>query len=103
MEIRMKAEQVWPTGSFERAREIIMQDDSIPVEEKEGLFKLVRILIEIADLSPDLPADADKTQVVTQELISKHALVALVKQQADELDALLRLSLNLTSSLDLQT
>jgi len=40
---------------------------------------------------------------VTQEIISKHSLMLLVKKQADELDALKSLSLNLTSSLDLQT
>ncbi len=34
---------------------------------------------------------------------ASHALLTLLKQQADELDALKKLSLNLTSSLDLQT
>ena len=40
---------------------------------------------------------------LTQEIISKHSLLTLVKQQADELNSLRNLSLNLTSSLDLQT
>lgn len=45
----------------------------------------------------------NQIKTFTQEIISKHALLTLVKQQADELDALKSLSLNLTSSLDLQT
>jgi diguanylate cyclase (GGDEF)-like protein len=41
--------------------------------------------------------------MVTDEIVSKHTLMAMVKQQADELNALKNLSLNLTSSLDLPT
>ena len=37
------------------------------------------------------------------KISTRHALLSLLKQQADELDALKKLSLNLTSSLDLQT
>lgn len=90
-------------GVFQRAWDILNQDVSIPKEEKEGIFKLIQALVEAAE---SFPAPADKDQQVrtfTQEIISKHSLMALVKQQANELDALRNISLNLTSSLDLQT
>jgi len=77
---------------------------SIPTDEKEGILKLIQALIEATE-NP-IVSDQNHNQNVktyTQEIISKHSLMALVKQQADELDALKRLSLNLTSSLDLQT
>ncbi len=38
---------------------------------------------------------------ISDQLISNHALLSLLKQQTDELDALKKLSINLTSSLDL--
>jgi diguanylate cyclase (GGDEF)-like protein len=87
---------------FRRVWEIIEQDTSIAADEKEGLLKLTQALIEAAEASPGLQADLS-ADGAAQELISKHSLVALVKQQADELDALKSISLNLTSSLDLQT
>lgn len=86
---------------FRRAWEIIEQETSISVEEKGELLKLIRALIEASETTPDT-ADVSAEQT-TQEIISKHSLIALVKQQADELDALKSISLNLTSSLDLQT
>jgi diguanylate cyclase (GGDEF)-like protein len=84
---------------FNRAWKIIEQDSSIPPENKAGILKMIEALMKAADIPP---AD-DQTQAVTREIISKHALLMLVKQQADELETLKNLSLNLTSSLDLQT
>ncbi|HMU91786.1 MAG TPA: sensor domain-containing diguanylate cyclase [Anaerolineales bacterium] len=89
---------------FHHAREIIKQDESIPEEEKEGIFKLIRVLVEVADLAPSkLPNQEESPTAFTQEIISRHALMAAVKQQIDELESLKKLSLNVTSSLDLQT
>ena len=89
---------------FHRAREIIKQDDSIAEEEKEGIFKLIQVLVEVADLGPSKQGkDESSSTAFTQEIISRHALMAAVKQQIDELDSLKKLSLNVTSSLDLQT
>ena len=89
---------------FHHAREIIKQDESIPEEEKEGIFKLIRVLVEVADLAPSkLPNQEESPTAFTQEIISCHALMAAVKQQIDELESLKKLSLNVTSSLDLQT
>lgn len=43
----------------------------------------------------------EESKSITQEVVSKHSLMATVKHQADELDALQRISINLTSSLEL--
>jgi diguanylate cyclase (GGDEF)-like protein len=88
---------------FLRAREIIMQDNSIPPEDKEGILKLIQVLAEAAAVSPQPRKKGDQIKTFTQAIVSKHSLMTLVKQQAEELDALKNLSLNLTSSLDLQT
>ncbi len=102
-ETKMNADQARRTEFFERAREIILQDTSIPIEEKEGVFKLIQVLIEAAAASPQPSISEDQVSSGTEDLISKHSLMMLLKQQADELDTLRKLSLNLTSSLDLQT
>jgi diguanylate cyclase (GGDEF)-like protein len=85
-------------GVFRKAWEIIEEDTSIAPEEKEGILRLIRVLVDAAE-SPPHPSQSE----ATQEIASRHSLTSLVKQQADELDALKRISLNLTSSLDLQT
>lgn len=89
-------------GTFQRAWEIIEKDDTIPLEDREGILKLIQVLIEAGESSSFQKKD-DGVKNFTQEVISRHSLISLVKQQADELDALRRIGLNLTSSLDLQT
>ncbi len=88
---------------FHGTREIIKQDASIPPEEKEGILKLIQMLIEVAEASPYPQNKNNLIKIFTQEIIYKHSLMILVKQQADELDALKSIDMNLTSSLDLQT
>jgi diguanylate cyclase (GGDEF)-like protein len=90
-------------GIFRHAWEIINKDTSIPIEEKESILKLIKVLVEVSEssLSPREKDPADK--LVTHEIVSRHSLLTLVKQQADELNSLKNLGLNLTSSLDLQT
>jgi diguanylate cyclase (GGDEF)-like protein len=99
----MKIENHDRAGIFQRASEIIEKDDTIPASEKEGILKLIQALMEAAESVPSPRKQDDRVKTFTQEVISKHSLMTMVKQQADELDALKRLSLNLTSSLDLQT
>jgi diguanylate cyclase (GGDEF)-like protein len=99
----MKSEREDRDGVFRRAWEIVNNDSLMPSDEKKGILRLIEVLIEAAESSP-FPREAiSQVKTFTQEAISKHSLMTLVKQQADELDALKRLSLNLTSSLDLQT
>jgi diguanylate cyclase (GGDEF)-like protein len=88
---------------FHHAWEIINKDDSIPPEEKKGIMKLIQVLVEVAEASPRRGEGDSEDKLYTQDVVSKHSLMTLVKQQADELNSLRSLSLNLTSSLDLQT
>ncbi len=99
----MKIENNDRTQIFLQAWEIIEKDPTIPTEEKAGILKLIQALTEAAESTPSARKQDDQAKTLTREIISKHSLLTLVKQQADELDALKRLGLNLTSSLDLQT
>jgi diguanylate cyclase (GGDEF)-like protein len=86
-----------------QARRIVLEDGRLSQTERQELLKLINTLSEASQpLSTIAP---DKIQSLTQAdgFSASHALLALLKQQADELDALKKLSLNLTSSLDLQT
>ena len=93
-----------PGTVYSRAWEIISQDNTIPPDEKKAILKLIQVLIEAAErsTSSDPATQGDGITTITQEVVSKHSLMSTVKHQADELDALKRISLNLTSNLDLQ-
>jgi diguanylate cyclase (GGDEF)-like protein len=73
------------------------QGDSL--NDRETLISLIDILT--AALERYSPNDISNTQGIARELISHWALLSILKQQTDELDALKKLSINLTSSLDL--
>ena len=73
------------------------QDSAAP--DRETLLKLIDILTTAFERYS--PNDISNTQGLARELINNRALLAMLKQQADELDALKKLSINLTSSLDL--
>ncbi len=99
----MKSKEQERARTFLHAREIIEKDASIPIEEKEGVLKLIQVLIDAAESMPSMKEQDATVKSLTQEIVSKHSLLALVKQQADELDALKRLGVNIASSLDQQT
>src|SRR4026207_1709137 len=69
------------------------------VHDRETLIGLLDILT--AALERYSPNDIQNTQGIARELIDNRALLSMLKQQTDELDALKELSINLTSSLDL--
>lgn len=97
----MSGDQLKPGTVFSRAWEVVSRDDTIPPEEKKAVLKLIQVLIEARERFPE-KTGGDPTKPITEEVISKHSLISTVKHQADELDALKRISLNLTSNLDLQ-
>ena len=80
------------------ARNILEQEGG-SLSEKETLIKLLDILT--ASVEKVSPEDNQRIQTVARELIDHQALLAILKQQTDELDALKELSIHLTSSLDL--
>ncbi len=78
---------------------IILEQEGGSHTEKESLIKLLDILTASAEkISPE---DQTRIQTIARELIDHQALLAILKQQTDELDALKKLSIHLTSSLDL--
>lgn len=86
---------------FSRAWDIISNDNALPPDEKKAILKLIQVLLEAREQSDKRVGDSEEKSI-TQEIISRHSLMATVKHQADELDALKRISLNLTSNLELQ-
>jgi diguanylate cyclase (GGDEF)-like protein len=80
------------------ARNILESEGGSQVE-RETLLKLLDILT--ASIEKLFPEDNESIQIVARELFNNRALLATLKQQTDELDALKKLSINLTSSLDL--
>ncbi len=80
------------------AREALEKEGGASVE-REQLLKLLEILTTALEkYSPD---ETDSTELLARGLIDNRALLAMLKQQTDELDALRELSIHLTSSLDL--
>jgi len=80
------------------ARLILEKENDSP-NDRDSVVKLLDILIlalEKGSLNTE-----EASQNVARQLIDNNALLALLKQQTDELDALKKLSINLTSSLDL--
>jgi diguanylate cyclase (GGDEF)-like protein len=80
-----------------------LDQENLTESEKDVLLNLLDILI--LSLEKYVPAEnlAGESRVLAEKLISSQALLTLAAQQADELDALKILSLNLTASLDLPT
>jgi diguanylate cyclase (GGDEF)-like protein len=76
----------------------MLDESNIPPDEKDGLVRLIGILeISIEKHSEVREGEAS----LARALIDNQALLAMLKQQSEELDALKKLSINLTSSLDL--
>ena len=77
----------------------ILEEEGGSQSEKESVLKLLDILT--ASFEKLFPEENESIQIVARELINNRSLLAMLKQQTDELDALKKLSINLTSSLDL--
>ncbi len=77
----------------------ILEQESGSQSEREAVVKLLDILT--ASLEKLSPGSTDSIEIVARELINNQSLLAMLKQQTDELDTLKKLSINLTSSLDL--
>ena len=85
-----------------QARESLAQED-LTDSEKDILISLLDILILSLEKYVSPENLAGESRILAEKLISSQALLSLATQQADELDALKILSLNLTASLDLPT
>jgi diguanylate cyclase (GGDEF)-like protein len=76
-----------------------MEEQGGPADEREYLLKLLDILS--ASIEKFSPEYTESTERLVQGLFDNRALLAMLKQQTAELDALKKLSIDLTSSLDL--
>jgi diguanylate cyclase (GGDEF)-like protein len=77
----------------------ILEAEGGSQSDKESVIKLLDILA--ASFEKLSPEETESIQMVARGLIDNRSLLATLKQQTDELDALKKLSINLTSSLDL--
>ena len=86
-----------------QARELLADLPHLSPVQSEDLLKLLNVLTEAIERNAG-PEEAERqARPLAESLVQNRNLVFTLKQQADELDALKKLSLNLTSSLDLQT
>lgn len=81
----------------------LLEQGNISNSEKEELLKILDVLVLTLKKYSSPEEWENEARTLAENLVSSHALLALAKQQADELDALKKLSLNLTSNLDLPT
>ena len=77
----------------------ILDEQDISSSDRDTLIRLLDILSAALEKQPF--NDLGSLHDLSDQLISNHALLSQLKQQTDELDALKKLSINLTSSLDL--
>lgn len=81
----------------------LLENSEIAPNCHEDLLALLNILIAAIEKA-DVAEDKDELPLsLASSLVSSQALLALLKQQTAELDAIRKLSLNLTSSLDMST
>ena len=88
---------------LDQARRLLGEGDHLPSSESQEVLKLLNVLVEAIERNVDSGEAVKQAGRLTTDLIKNRTLVFTLKQQADELDALKKLSLNLTSSLDIQT
>lgn len=87
------------TGVLREARHRLEHND-IPVDAQEHLLELLNLSMTIMD--DTMIQDETFSMHLVDVLADKVNLLMLIRRQAAELDALKRITLNLTSSLDLQ-
>ncbi len=82
------------------AQKSLTNAKDLTLEERENLLKLLRLLTEAAE---KYYGNDSQLRKLAGDLISNRSLLLLLQQHTDELDMLKKLSLNLTSSLNLPT
>jgi diguanylate cyclase (GGDEF)-like protein len=88
---------------LDRARLMLTEDRHLSPAESEDILKLLNVLIEAVEQKVDAKESTEQVRMLAANLIQNQALMLILRQQVDELDALKKLSLSLTSSLDLPT
>ncbi len=78
-----------------------LEQGDLPPAEREKLLNLLNILIVSLEKYTSPETWQTEARSLAQQIVSSQALLTMLEQQAVELDALKKFSLNLTSSLDL--
>jgi len=81
----------------------ILEEGDLTASDREDLLKLTGVLIVALEKFTSPEEWLRESRSLASEIVSSQAIITMLKHQADELDALKKLSLNLTSSLDLPT
>ena len=77
-----------------------LQDGQLSREQRESILQMLNLMVEMADR--DGEGAPDSTAKLLVNATHHYNLLAIIQQQAAELDALKRITLNLTSNLQLQ-
>jgi diguanylate cyclase (GGDEF)-like protein len=77
----------------------LLEEQDVLEPDRNTLVKLLDILATAVE--KHLPNELESIKSLADQLIDHQALLTLLKQQTDELDTLKKLSIHLTSSLDL--
>ena len=85
------------------ARRLLMEYNEYSSDTTGEKLKLLNALIDAAERKADPQETVEWSRLLAADLLQNQALLTTIKEQSDELDALKKLSLNLTSSLNLQT
>ncbi len=85
---------------LKEAQRLLAEAEDLNPEERERLLRLLHLLI---DATEKYYRSDSQLRKLTGDLISNSSLLMMLQQHSDELDTLKKLSLNLTSSLNLPT
>ena len=77
-----------------------LQDSRLSKEQRESLLQMLDLMVEMADRDGGGPNDS--TAKLLANATHHYNLLGIIQQQVAELDALKRITLNLTSNLELQ-
>ncbi len=80
-----------------------LEKGGIEPNDREEMIALLGILISTIEKAGEGEDGGELSLSLASSLVSSQALLSLLKQQSAELDALRKLSVNLTSSLDMPT
>lgn len=76
-----------------------LQDGRLPREQRESILQMLNLMVELADQDE---GPSNYTAKLLANATNHYNLMAIIQQQAAELDALKRITFNLTSNLQLQ-
>lgn len=76
-----------------------LQSGLLPTEQRESILQMLNLMVEMVDEDGGATASATK---LLANITHHYNLLAIIQQQAAELDALKRIAFNLTSNLQLQ-